>query len=255
MAVHMPTNAVDLTATATPAAYSPAARRVASSDLTRARLHSRGSTDDYSWSVTLTIQMVGNSPRTGARQLSRAQSTESTDSACSSIVGSIEKGQNSVCELELRLQYDLFVYCVDCAINRTDNALRVTFLQAVQLSIGQVGPHSTVSLVAYLRPHSQPLWHTQVRTLPIIKSTAQAIRATSAVAWHEQHFQVVRPQDLCKLTLHVQLVHDGGPSNTAAVVGDCKIRMRDIALTEPATLWVSMHQKAATEPVIHLNFI
>lgn len=77
------------------------------------------------------------------------------------------------------------------------------------------------------------------------------------ITWNEQHFQCVYPQDLHKLTLHCQLfasTTDNTPATsssrpTATIVAENKLRIKDVCLTEPSTVWLTFHKREMQEQV------
>jgi len=149
-------------------------------------------------------------------------------------------------QLEVRLHYE-----------KASNYLTLWVVQAYELNLlsaqAAVADTSEVWVVIFLLPHAKPLWRTQL------------LKGSSNPQFREQFRQRIRDRDIRKFALLCQVYsrhfNDKAPAVSEAskflMIGQCKVRLKDIELEEPNTLWLNLQppHSSLKEPVSGLGEI
>ncbi|EYC25107.1 hypothetical protein Y032_0012g1703 [Ancylostoma ceylanicum] len=133
-----------------------------------------------------------------AGQLQRCISTDSLDSAASSII----EVNRDVPMASMTLKYDEPTQMLSVQLHH---------LSDVYSDYGQIW------LLFFLLPHPKPLWRTEARSTP-----------SSFIDYNSVYQQCVRKSDLHKIALLIQLYSSRNQS--ASIVGQSRIRLKDLSL-------------------------
>uniref|UniRef100_A0A914WCQ4 C2 domain-containing protein n=2 Tax=Plectus sambesii TaxID=2011161 RepID=A0A914WCQ4_9BILA len=173
-------------------------------------------------SLTSEDEFLEKMDESGVARLNRALSTESLDSTCSAF-DLCRADQDHLGRLELRVFYD-----------RASQLFHLWVLQAYDLR-GTCSSPAALDfwIVVFLLPHPKPLWRTQLRT-----------GSANPVQFHEEYQQCVRPKDMNKVVLLCQLYSretsgQGRTTQDVSLMGQCRVRLKDISLDQPNTVWLS----------------
>ncbi|CAJ0606549.1 unnamed protein product [Cylicocyclus nassatus] len=152
-------------------------------------------------------------------QLRRCISTDSVDSAASSII----EVNRDVPMANMTLKYDEATQMLSVQLHH---------LSDVYSDYGQIW------LLFFLLPHPKPLWRTEARSTP-----------SSFIDYSSVYQQCVRKCDLHKIALLVQLYSSRNQS--ASIVGQSRIRLKDLSLTsgDDAPVELALQPSKSKSPI------
>ena len=111
-------------------------------------------------------------------------------------------------------------------------------------------------ILGYLLPHRTALWQTEVCYSNIHRSCETQtcpLDAHAPVNIHQTHYQCVRPQDLKHVTLMCEVFGVAGERpEEHALLGEARVRIRDICIESPTTMWLAVVDKAVSDHCVSL---